>query len=105
QAGKYELLNRHGTLGFEPDTARFAEVGGLANLRRWVETRRAAFDGTAPGLDAPRGVLLLGVQGCGKSLAARAIAGIFGVPLLRFDFAALYSKWHGESEQNLRETL
>lgn len=105
QAGKYELLNRNGTLDFEPDTARFADIGGLAALRRWVETRKAAFDGSAPGLDAPRGVLLLGVQGCGKSLAARAIAGIFGVPLLRFDFGALYSKWQGESEQNLRETL
>lgn len=105
QAGKYELLNRHGTLDFEPDTARFADIGGLATLRGWVETRKAAFDGSAPGLDAPRGVLLLGVQGCGKSLAARAIAGIFGVPLLRFDFAALYSKWQGESEKNLRETL
>lgn len=105
QAGKYELLNRHGTLDFEPDTAGFADIGGLATLRRWIETRKAAFDGSAPGLDAPRGVLLLGVQGCGKSLAARAIAGIFGVPLLRFDFAALYSKWQGESEKNLRETL
>ena len=105
QAGKYELLNRQGTLEFEPDTAHFADIGGLAALRRWVETRKAAFDGSAPGLDAPRGVLLLGVQGCGKSLAARAIAGIFGVPLLRFDFAALYSKWQGGSEKSLRETL
>ncbi|MEZ5533350.1 MAG: AAA family ATPase [Steroidobacteraceae bacterium] len=105
QAGKYELLNRHGTLDFEPDTARFADIGGLANLRRWVESRKAAFDGSAPGLEAPRGVLLLGVQGCGKSLAARAVAGLFGVPLLRFDFAALYSKWQGESERNLRDTL
>jgi hypothetical protein len=105
QAGKYELLNRHGTLDFEPDTAHFADIGGLAALRRWVGTRKAAFDGSAPGLDAPRGVLLLGVQGCGKSLAARAIAGLFGVPLLRFDFAALYSKWQGESEKSLRDTL
>jgi SpoVK/Ycf46/Vps4 family AAA+-type ATPase len=56
-------------------------------------------------LDSPKGVLLLGVQGCGKSLAARAAAGIFGVPLLRLDFSALYSKWHGESEKNLRESL
>jgi SpoVK/Ycf46/Vps4 family AAA+-type ATPase len=50
-------------------------------------------------------VLLLGVQGCGKSLAARAAAGIFAVPLLRLDFGALYSKWHGESEKNLRTSL
>ena len=102
---KYQLLNRGGTLSFEPDTARFAEVGGLKNLRRWILQRKAAFDGSAPDLDAPKGVLLLGVQGCGKSLAARAAAGVLGVPLVRLDFGALYSKWHGESEKNLRESL
>ncbi|MDF3018795.1 MAG: family ATPase [Steroidobacteraceae bacterium] len=104
-AAKYQLLNRGGTLSFEPDTARFAEVGGLKNLRRWILQRKAAFDGSAPGLDAPKGVLLLGVQGCGKSLAARAAAGVLGVPLVRLDFGALFSKWHGESEKNLRESL
>ena len=104
-AAKYQLLNRGGTLSFEPDTARFAEIGGLRNLRRWILQRKAAFDGTAPDLDAPKGVLLLGVQGCGKSLAARAAAGVLGVPLVRLDFGALYSKWHGESEKNLRESL
>jgi hypothetical protein len=104
-AAKYQLLNRGGTLSFEPDTARFAEVGGLKNLRRWIQQRKPAFDGSAPELDAPKGVLLLGVQGCGKSLAARAAAGVLGVPLVRLDFGALYSKWHGESEKNLRESL
>ena len=102
---KYQLLNRGGTLSFEPDTARFADVGGMKNLRRWILQRKAAFDGSAPELDAPKGVLLLGVQGCGKSLAARAAAGVLGVPLVRLDFGALYSKWHGESEKNLRESL
>src|SRR4051812_32158358 len=102
---KYQLLNRGGTLSFEPDTARFAEVGGMKNLCRWILQRKAAFDGSAPELDAPKGVLLLGVQGCGKSLAARAAAGVLGVPLVRLDFGALYSKWHGESEKNLRESL
>ena len=104
-AAKYQLLNRGGTLSFEPDTARFADVGGMKNLRRWILQRKAAFDGSAPELDAPKGVLLLGVQGCGKSLAARAAAGVLGVPLVRLDFGALYSKWHGESEKNLRESL
>src|SRR5690349_10160373 len=104
-AAKYQLLNRSGTLSFEIDTARFAEVGGMKNLRRWILQRKAAFDGSAPELDAPKGVLLLGVQGCGKSLAARAAAGVLGVPLVRLDFGALYSKWHGESEKNLRESL
>jgi SpoVK/Ycf46/Vps4 family AAA+-type ATPase len=77
----------------------------MQNLRTWLTSRKPAFDGKAPELDPPKGVLLLGVQGCGKSLAARAAAGIFGVPLLRLDFGALYSKWHGESEKNLRESL
>jgi hypothetical protein len=104
-AAKYELLNRGGTLSCEPDTARFAEVGGMKNLRKWITQRKPAFDGSAPKLDSPKGVLLLGVQGCGKSLAARAAAGLLGVPLVRLDFGALYSKWHGESEKNLRESL
>jgi hypothetical protein len=102
---KYQLVNRGGTLSFEADTARFADVGGMRNLRRWILQRKPAFDGSAPELDAPKGVLLLGVQGCGKSLAARAAAGVLGVPLVRLDFGALYSKWHGESEKNLRESL
>ena len=104
-AAKYQLLNRGGTLSYEPDTAKFADVGGLGHLRHWITSRKPAFDGTAPELDPPKGVVLLGVQGCGKSLAARAAAGIFGVPLLRLDFASLYSKWHGESEKNLRDSL
>jgi len=102
---KYDLLNHDGILRYEPDTAHVADVGGLANLKTWLGKRRAAFDGTAPELDAPRGVLLLGVQGCGKSLAARASAGIFGAPLLRLDCAALFDKYVGESERHLRESL
>jgi ATP-dependent 26S proteasome regulatory subunit len=110
QAAKVELLNRSGTLGFEPDTARFADIGGMRNVAAWLERRRPAFTAGAAGtraaaLDAPKGMLLLGVQGCGKSLAARGAAGLLGVPLLRLDFAALYTKWHGESEKNLRESL
>jgi SpoVK/Ycf46/Vps4 family AAA+-type ATPase len=104
-SAKIEILNRGGLLSYEPHTAKFADVGGLKNLRQWLTSRKPAFSGSAPTLDSPKGVLLLGVQGCGKSLAARAAAGIFGVPLLRLDFAALYSKWHGESEKNLRESL
>ena len=56
-------------------------------------------------LDTPKGVMLLGVQGCGKSLAAKAVAGTWGVPLLRLDFGTLYNKFHGETERNLRESL
>jgi SpoVK/Ycf46/Vps4 family AAA+-type ATPase len=102
---KYDLLNRNGILRYEHDTAQLADIGGLDNFKAWLAKRRAAFDGSAPGLDAPKGVLLLGVQGCGKSLAARASAGIFNIPLLRFDCAALFDKYVGESERNLRESL
>ena len=57
------------------------------------------------GLEPPKGVLLLGVQGCGKSLLAKAVAGGFGVPLVRLDFGTLYDKYHGETEKNLRAAL
>ena len=103
---KFELLNRSGHLHYEYDTAGFDDVAGAARLKRWIGQRRAAFGGAPPpGLDPPRGVLLLGVQGCGKSLLAKAIAGGFGVPLLRLDFGTLYAKYHGETEQNLRAAL
>src|SRR5690349_15448577 len=74
---KYELLNRGGVLSFEYDTAHFADLGGMARLKEWLKLRRPAFDGSAPELEAPKGVLLLGVQGCGKSVAARAAAAIY----------------------------
>ena len=102
---KYALLNRSGVLAFEYETAQFADLGGMSRLKEWLRQRRPAFDGSAPKLEAPKGVLLLGVQGCGKSVAAKAAAGIFGVPLLRLDFAAIHNKYIGESERNLRESL
>ncbi len=104
---KFELLNRSGHLHYEYDTARFADVAGARRMKRWIEQRRTIFvSGDAPpGLDPPKGVLLLGVQGCGKSMLAKATAGGFGVPLLRLDFGTLYDKYHGETEKNLRSAL
>lgn len=104
---KYELLNRGGALQFEYDTARFGDVGGMARLKDWLKKRKTVFrgDDSASHLDPPKGIVLLGVQGCGKSLAAKATAGIFGVPLLRLDFGAIYDKYHGETERKLRESL
>ena len=104
---KFEMLGMDGMLGFEYDTESFGAVGGLQRLKTWLDQRRPAFEGdpAAAGLDPPRGILLLGVQGSGKSLAAKATAGVWGVPLLRLDFGALYNKFFGESERNLRNAL
>ena len=104
---KYQLLNRDDVLSFEFETAKFSEVGGMRQLKRWLQQREKIFHGQVDraGIDTPKGLLLLGVQGCGKSLAAKAIAGIWNVPLLRFDFGALYDKYIGESEKNLRQSL
>jgi len=104
---KQDSLAAAGVLDVELDTGSFAGVGGLANLKRWLNLRRAVFAGEAgtEGLPPPRGILLLGVQGSGKSLAAKSVAGAWKLPLLRMDFATLYNKFTGETERNLREAL
>lgn len=104
---KYKLLDQAGVLSFENDTARFSEVAGLNNLKQWLQARQRIFvsDAAPPGLDPPKGLLLLGVQGGGKSLAAKSVAGTWSLPLLRLDFAALYNKYYGETERNLRDAL
>ncbi len=104
---KFELLNRSDHLHYEYDSARIDDVAGARRLKRWIAQRQEAFTGAAPppGLDPPRGMLLLGVQGCGKSMLAKATAAGFGVPLLRLDFGSLYDKYHGETEKNLRSAL
>jgi len=104
---KYELLERDSVLSFEYETAKFSEIGGMQRLRNWLNVRKDFFlvDDDEVHLDPPRGLLLLGVQGCGKSLVAKATAGIFGVPLLRLDFGVLYNKYYGETERNLRKAF
>jgi len=102
---KYELLGSGGIVHFEYDTASFADVAGLDNLKNWLDRRRTSFLRPSDGQDRPRGILLLGMQGGGKSLAAKATAGRFGVPLLRLDFGRLYEKYYGETEKNLKRAL
>lgn len=101
---KMALLDMEGVMSFESDTARFGEVAGLSNMKSWLEQRREAFL-TADQDMRPKGMMLFGVQGGGKSLAAKAVAGSWGLPLLRLDFGALYNKFFGETERNLREAL
>ena len=104
---KFRLLNREGVLSYEYELVEFDDIAGLVRLKQWLRQRRKVFTEGAGelGLDPPKGVLLLGVQGCGKSMAAKAVAAGFGVPLLRMDFGAMYNKYHGETERNLRESL
>lgn len=102
---KFALLDMEGVVSFEQQTDDFSNVGGLNNLKRWLLTRRGAFNDEDSKLDRPKGILLLGVQGGGKSLAAKAVAGLWGLPLMRMDVGALYNKFHGETERNLREAL
>ncbi len=104
---KFDLLSKGGVLSFEYETAGFADVGGLNRLKQWLQIRHAFFIGKndSPKLDPPKGILLLGVQGCGKSLAAKTVAGVWKVPLLRLDFGSLYNRFHGETERNIRDSL
>ncbi len=103
---KRALVGQQGLLSFEYDTAHLSDVGGFNHLKQWLEKRRNHFMATsAADSDVPKGIMLLGVQGGGKSLAAKAVAGIWNIPLLRLDFGVLYNKFFGETERNMREAL
>ncbi|MEP7119170.1 MAG: AAA family ATPase [Acidobacteriota bacterium] len=104
---KHQILSRDSTLSLEIDSGRLADVAGLKSLKLWLERRRAPFldDSAATALDVPKGLMLVGVQGCGKSLAAKAVASAWSVPLMRLDFGALFDKFLGETERHLREAL
>jgi AAA+ superfamily predicted ATPase len=92
---------------FDPLPGGMDAVGGLDQLKAWLASRKSAYSpqARAYGLPAPKGALLVGVPGCGKSLTAKAIATAWGVPLLRLDLGALKSKFVGESEGNLRKAF
>ncbi len=104
---KKALLEREGILEYAPPEEGLAQVGGLANLKAWLAKRQKAFTAEAArfGVSPPKGLLLLGVQGSGKTLAARAVAREWGLPLLRLEPGRLYDKYLGESEKNLERAL
>lgn len=104
---KRELLSAGGVLEFVESPATLDSIGGLDNLKTWLAQRSESFDDKAEqyGIAPPRGVLLLGVQGAGKSLSAKAVATGWNRPLLRLDPSALYDKFVGESERRLRDAL
>ena len=104
---KKALLKRSEMLEFVDSTDTMASVGGLDNLKRWLQQRRGAWEDGALkfGLDPPKGVIILGVQGCGKSLCARAVAGEWKLPLVKFDTAAVYDKFIGETEKRIQKVF
>ncbi len=105
-AAKQAQLGAAELLVFEQDLPDMAAVAGMQALKRWLLLRREPFlEPDATGLPPPKGLLLLGVQGAGKSLAAKAVAASWQLPLFRMDFGALHDKWQGESERKLREAL
>jgi ATPase family associated with various cellular activities (AAA)/AAA+ lid domain len=104
---KRAALESSSTLEFVSVDSGVAPLGGLTHLKQWLDRFRAGFSERARelGIPPPRGVLLVGVQGCGKSLAAKTIARRWEIPLARLDPGRLFDKFIGESEKNLREAL
>lgn len=106
---KRRIVERSGVLEYFPHDRNLGDIAGLERLKGWLAKRRLAF--TQPeqarsfGLEPPRGLLLIGVQGCGKSLCAKAVAAEWSLPLLRLDPSNLYQKFFGESERNLRRAI
>jgi len=104
---KQQIIKKSGLLEYYEANESFSHVAGLDNLKEWFRKRRVAFTERASrfGLPAPRGVMLLGVQGCGKSLCAKAVASLWNLPLLRFDIGRMFSSLVGSSEENIRRAI
>ncbi|MFM7078030.1 MAG: AAA family ATPase [Planctomycetaceae bacterium] len=104
---KQQIIRKSGLLEYYASQASLQNVAGLDNLKDWLAKRSVAFTHRAKefGLPAPRGVLLVGVQGCGKSLCAKAAANLWNLPLLRFDVGRMFSSLVGSSEENVRQAL
>jgi SpoVK/Ycf46/Vps4 family AAA+-type ATPase len=94
-------------LEFVDCSENMGSIGGLENLKSWLGQRRGSWEDSARqfGLEPARGVIILGVQGCGKSLCARAIAGEWKLPLVKFDTAAIYDKYIGETEKRIQKVF
>jgi SpoVK/Ycf46/Vps4 family AAA+-type ATPase len=106
-AEKEQIIRKSGILEFTATVETFDDVGGLANLKRWLKRRNEGFSQKAHefGLPNPRGVLLVGFPGCGKSLCAKAVAAAWRKPLLKFDIGRVFGGLVGESEANMRKAL
>ncbi len=104
---KREMIHKGGLLEYIEPGLTLDSIAGLENLKKWVSKRAGALTPKARsfGLEPPKGILLLGVQGCGKSAACKAVAAAWGLPLLKLDPGCLYNKFVGESDRNLRQAI
>jgi len=106
-AEKQQIIRKNGLLEYYATQETFANVGGLSVLKDWLQKRAMALTDQARefGLPSPKGVLLLGVQGCGKSLCAKAVSSLWQLPLLRFDMGRMFGSLVGSSEENVRKAV
>jgi len=106
-AEKEQVIRKSGILEYHSAEEQVGDIGGLDCLKQWLQKRGKAFSEAARrfGLPQPKGVLLIGVQGCGKSLSAKAVSGLWQLPLLRLDVGSVFSSFVGASEQNMRRAM
>jgi len=106
-AEKQQIIRKSGLLEYYSTDESFNQIGGLMVLKEWLGKRAIAFtkEARAFGLPAPKGILMLGVQGCGKSLCAKAVSTQWQLPLLRFDMGRMFGSLVGSSEENVRRAI
>ena len=106
---KGQIIKKSSILEIMDFKEKIEDIGGLEGLKEWLKSKAQIFrrldEAKKFGVDTPKGVLLVGMPGCGKSLAAKASARLFNVPLLRLDIGRLLGKYVGESEHNMRVAL
>jgi len=104
---KRDIIRKSGALDYIESSESMDSIGGLDILKQWLQSRTKLFSEEAKqrGIPQPKGIMLTGVPGCGKSLTAKAIGELWGIPLVRFDLASVFNSFQGASERNIREAL
>lgn len=106
---KKQIIKKGGLLELVEVKERPDDIGGLNNLKKWLNTKRSIFESLESarwlGVDVPKGFLMVGMPGCGKSLTARVTASLFGMPLLRLDMGVVMGPYLGQSEENIRKVI
>lgn len=104
---KQQIIQKNGLLEYVPQDPSIEDVGGLENIKRWLKKRNNSWmeSATEYGLPAPKGLLLTGIPGCGKSLIAKAVSSLWQLPLLKLDMGKIFSGLVGSSEENMRKAI